>query len=208
MKKTVSILALVLLLAGCNLSPFHDNFSKEDGKEVLAKATFKEETIDSMATVEVYASMSPGNRFKRPDALLYYSDPFKELYTLVFRQTRADFNTSILGEKDLLEKSRRDGSSAVGLYGDYVADEDAHRIEDGQYNLLGEKKLHNLNFRSYSITGHLGKMQLFYLVGVYESPHYFHQVVVWTLASRRDLYEGIMTKMIESLRENPTGTLQ
>ena len=207
MKKTLPILSLVLLLAGCNLSPFHDNFSKEDGKEALAKAKFKVAPIDSTAQVEVFASMHVTQRLKNNEALLKYADPFKELYLMVFRQSRAGVDSFVAGEKDLLTRYLRDSSSLTAIYGDYVSANDARNLDGGHYNFLHKKNLHGMEFRAYVISGQYKKIPLVYLKGVYKSDHYFYQVIVWTLASRRDLYEGIMAKMIESLQENAAVTL-
>src|SRR5882757_3851795 len=121
MIKSGLLLALTgLLLAGCNLSPFHDNFSKEDGKEALAKAKFNVVTIDSTAQVEVFASMQVSQRIKNKEALIKYADPFKELYIMVFRQSRADVASFVAGEKDLSARYLRDSNSLTAIYGDYA----------------------------------------------------------------------------------------
>ena len=44
-------------------------------------------------------------------------------------------------------------------------------------------------------------MKIFYQVGFIKGKEQLYQVIVWTQAKRKNLYEGVMRKMIESLEE-------
>jgi len=214
MKKTAVITALVafvsiIFLPGCNLSSLREGFDKEDGKKVLAKAQFDRVFVDSTAELQVYASMNRSDELKNEDATLRFADPYKEIYLLVFKENVADFKTIVeSGEETKRQVSKSfswkpppPDTSLITIYGELTTGVATKKLENGRDSLLTEKMLHGMQYRAYAMTGSYKKIPLFYLKGVYKSNRYFYQVVVWTLARRRNLYEGVMTKMIESLQE-------
>jgi len=205
MKKAVFIAFLVapgfLLLAGCNLSSLRESFDKDEGKEVLAKAKFDRVLIDSTGELQVYASMNRSDELQNKEAVLRFADPYKELYLLVFKEEAEGFRVAIENNDSLYQRYQKDTSSIMDIYSNLTTGTTAKNLSSGKDSLLASKTLHNMSYRAYAITGTYKKIPLFYLKGIYKSNRYYYQVVVWTLANRRNLYEGVMKKMIESLEE-------
>jgi len=204
MKKTAVITLLaglgnMLLLTGCNLSSLREGFDKEDGKKMLAKAQFDRVFVDSTAELQVYASMNRSEELQNADATLRFADPYKEIYLLVFKEEVADFKALVENDGQTLVPPP--DSLLMAVYGERTTGASIKKLDNGKDSLLTEKTLHGMRYRAYAMTGGYKKISLFYLKGVYQSRRYFYQVVVWTLGSRRNLYEGVMKKMIESLQE-------
>ncbi len=200
MPKTISLLAFGLLLAGCNLPSFRQDFDKDAGKEVLAKAKFDRILVDSTAEIQVYSSMNRATSLSK-SATLQFSDPFKELYLVVIRETNASFEEALHEYRDQYVPYVRDSSSLIAIYGDFTSQRTVKTLENGKDSLMSAKKINGMEYRSYAITGSSDKIPIFYYKGVYKSEKYLYQVVSWTLAERRNLYEGVMQKMVESLVE-------
>ena len=196
-----------LLLAGCNLASMRSDFDKEEGKKVLAKAKFDRVLIDSTGEMQVYASMNRSDELQNESAILRFADPYKELYLLVFKDDVTDFK-QLVSENDSLHRHyQRDTGSLLSIYSNITTGNTLTKLRNGRDSLFSSRKLHGMDYRGYAITGSYKNISLFYLKGIYKSSHSFYQVVVWTLGSRRNLYEGVMKKMIESLQEE-TNTLQ
>ena len=214
MTRTASILACALILlcgllqAGCHLASMKESFDKEEGKEVLAKAKFDRVLIDSTGELQVYASMNRSTALKNEDAILRFADPYKELYLLVFKEDAGDFKTVMEDNDDLHGQYRKDTGAALAIYSNLTNQYTVKSMKSGKDSLLSARLLHGMEYRGYAITGVSGKISLFYMKGVYKSARNYYQVVTWTLASRRNLYEGIMQKMVESLQEGNNTTPQ
>ena len=191
----------MIALAGCNLSSLRESFNKDEGKEVLAKAKFDRVLIDSTGELEVYASM---NKVSPPNdaAILQFSDPFKELYLLVIREDKDEFSETMSQNRDQYMPYVKDSSSLLSVYGDYTAIRMAKNLQGGKDSLVAAKTVHGLPYRGYAVTGTDQKIPLFYMKGTYQGRHSLYQVIIWTMNSRRNLYEGVMKKMAESLQEN------
>lgn len=205
-----ALLALpALLSAGCNLASMRESFDKEEGKKVLANAKFDRVLIDSTGEIEVYASMNRSQGFKNKDAILSFSDPYKELYLLVMKEDVPAFASALENVEDMQKRLAKYYSAGlmppdtalINIYGELTTNASVKKLENGRDSLLSDRKLHGLQYKAYAITGSYKKIPLFYLKGIYKSTRHFYQVVVWTLGSRRNLYEGVMQKMIESLQE-------
>jgi len=207
MKRTLytsacTLLALAALLTtGCNLSSMREHFDKEEGKEVLARAKFDRVLIDSTGELQVYASMNRSDELRNKDAILSFADPYKELYLLVFKEDATDVMLTIAQNDTLSRLFHRDTSALLSVYGYMTIGASRRHLTGGSDSLLTARRLNGMDYQGYAVTGSYKHIPLFYLKGIYRSKHYFYQVVVWTLGSRRNLYEGIMQKMAESLRE-------
>ena len=199
-------LLLALLLAGCNLASMRNDFDKEEGKQVLAKAKFDRVLIDSTGEMQVYASMNRSEELQNESAILRFADPYKELYLLVFKDDVNDFR-QLVSENDSLSKYyAKDTSALLSLYSNMTTGATLTKLRGGKDSLFSSRRLHGMDYRGYAITGSYKNISLFYLKGIYKSHHSLYQVVVWTLGSRRNLYEGVMRKMVESLQEESTGS--
>lgn len=202
MKKMLSLMASGLLLAGCNLSSLRNGFDKDEGKEVLAKAKFDRVLVDSTGEMQVYASMNRATSLSQ-SATLQFSDPFKELYLIVIKENKSGFEEAVRDYRDQYVPYVKDSSSLIAIYGDFTSTRTAKNMDGGKDSLMSVKNLNGMEYRSYAITGSYQKIPLFYFKGIYKSGRYLYQVVTWTLAERRNLYEGVMKKMVESLVETP-----
>jgi hypothetical protein len=207
MKNTVVLFTAGLLFAGCNLASMRDNFDKDEGKEVLAKAKFDRVLIDSTGELQVYASMNRSDELKNDEACLKFADPYKELYLMVFKESGTDFKAAMENNPELYSQYKNDDTALMAIYSKLVTESASKKLLNGRDSLQESKNLHGMLYRAYAVTGSYKRVPLFYLKGIYKSKRNFYQVVVWTLAGRRNLYEGVMKKMAESLQEeNDSGT--
>jgi hypothetical protein len=67
--------------------------------------------------------------------------------------------------------------------------------------MLVRKTIHDMPLRIYSIEGEVKNMKVFYQVGFIKGKEQLYQVIIWTQAKRKNLYDGVMRKMIESVEE-------
>jgi hypothetical protein len=52
-----------------------------------------------------------------------------------------------------------------------------------------------------TMTGFVNNKEVFYKLGIIETPDYFYQIIVWTRQDKKEKLVGEMQKIIESFRE-------
>jgi hypothetical protein len=100
-------------------SSFSDEFSLEDGKEVLKKAKFDRVLIDSTGEIQVFASMNKTNELSK-ETDLQFMDTFKELYLMVIKEPIADFDFALELDSATYMKNVKDSSSTFAIYSEFV----------------------------------------------------------------------------------------
>jgi hypothetical protein len=202
MKKIFLLIITPLFFISCNLSSFRESFDKDEGKEALAKAKFDRVLIDSTGEIQVYASMNRASTLTE-GAAVQFQDPFKEIYLVVIKENVDEFSSTLKKHPDFYLPYVKDSSSEIAIYGDFTSSRTTKNLDAGKDSILTSKTLNGMAYRLYAIQGNYNKINLFYLKAVFKSDRFYYQVVAWTLLSRRNLYEGIMKKMVESLKEDP-----
>ena len=59
--------------------------------------------------------------------------------------------------------------------------------------------------RAYEVEGAIKNVKLAYRVATVETPEHYHQIITWTLLSRKDKNEAVLQKVIDSFRTVPEG---
>jgi hypothetical protein len=204
---SLAFFASLLLLAGCQWPALNEHFNEEDGKHVLANAKFDRVLIDSTGELQVYASMNRAEQVQGDTSQeLRFSDPFKEIYLVASKESTDQFINALAANDSLYHRYRADTSSLLAIYGELLNTAASGKLSDSKVSLVTNKTVNGMHYHAYTMTGVYEKMPIFYLNGIYKSEHFFYHVMVWTLASRRELYEGIMKKMAESVQEESAGS--
>ena len=76
-------------------------------------------------------------------------------------------------------------------------------IKDGKVSPPGRQTIDGKNAIVAEITGKIDQTEVYYRMGVIESPYAFYQILVWTRADNREKYQPDMIKIIESFKELP-----
>ena len=192
---------VLLLLFSCNMgSSFSDEFSLEDGKQVLKKAKFDRVLIDSTGEMQVFASMNKTDELSK-ETDLQFMDTFKELYLMVIKESIADFEFTLELDSATYMKNVKDSSSTFAIYSEFITHRMKGNLNTATDSMVIKKTSHDMPLRIYSLEGEVKNMKIFYQVGFIKGKEQLYQVIIWTQAKRKNLYEGVMRKMIESLEE-------
>ena len=181
-------------------SSFRDEFSLDEGKDVLRKAKFDRVLIDSTGEIQVFASMNKTNELSK-ETDLQFMDTFKELYLMVIKEPIADFDFALELDSATYMKNVKDSSSTFAIYSEFVIHRMMRSLTTGTDSMLVRKTIHDMPLRIYSIEGEVKNMKVFYQVGFIKGKEQLYQVIIWTQAKRKNLYDGVMRKMIESVEE-------
>ena len=130
----------------------------------------------------------PGGWQERPalndKASIKAANPVEEMYAIVITESKADFTA----EMTLDEFTNITRNSIVS-------------------NLLTpeatEPQLASVNgnsARTYEVDGVIKGVKLAYRVATVETPEHYHQVITWTLLSKKDTNRGTLLQVIDSFR--------
>lgn len=125
------------------------------------------------------------------DASFQYQNTDKDIYAIVIderKKTMANYDLDY--DIDLYFKNIASQPFLETIKNGKVS-EPHHGKIDGHEALISE------------ITGNVDGIDAYYKMGVIETPFAFYQILTWTRADNKNLYEKDMKRMIESFRELP-----
>ena len=115
------------------------------------------------------------------------ANPLEEMYVIVLTEAKSDFTN----EMTLDEFTRITRDSIVSNVSSNDATQPRPVLINGNPG------------RQYEVEGVVKGVKLAYRVATVETPEHFHQVISWTLLSRKDKNENTLQKVIDSFRTTP-----
>jgi len=179
MKNILLLLSILLFVSSCSFN------SKP--KEIDVKGKYK---------MNIPGFMISTNQLN-DDASLQYQNPLKELYIIVIDDTFDDFSKAI-NSNEVESEYTNDFNGFVELISSgegelFFTVADRSKMKDETINGLKAKTLENIR----NITG----VDIYYKAALIQGKDTYYQVIAWTLASRKDKHEKIITEMINSFTE-------
>ena len=122
-------------------------------------------------------------------AAIRAANPIEELYVIVLTDAKADFN-----EEMTLDEFT--SMTRTSLISNLVAAEATGPVP---------VTINGNSGRAYEVQGVIKGVKLAYRIATVETPDHYHQVISWTLQSRKDKNEPILQKVIDSFRPTDQG---
>jgi hypothetical protein len=84
-----------------------------------------------------------------------------------------------------------------------VASQPFLETKNGKVSTPGKEKINGCEALISEITGNVDGIDVYYKMGVVETPYAFYQILTWTRADKKEEYAADMNRMIESFKELP-----
>jgi hypothetical protein len=115
------------------------------------------------------------------------ANPLEEMYVIVISEPKVDFTQ----EMSLDEFTKITRESIISNLGSSDATEPKPVTINGNAG------------RAYDVQGTVKNVKLAYRVATVETPEHYHQLITWTLQSRKDKNEATLQSVIDSFRPTP-----
>jgi hypothetical protein len=152
------------------------------------ETVFNSVTINDNYSISIPEYLSPSTGMHQ-QASAQYENKEKEFYLLVIDESKADMQTYDL-DYDI-----------DTYYKNIVSKPFKDFIQGGKISIPGRQTINGAKALIADIEGEVNHTQIFYKLAVIETPNKFYQVVVWTRADQKEMYEKDMLAIIESLKE-------
>lgn len=127
-----------------------------------------------------------------PDASLQYQNALKEFYVVVIDEQKQGFYDAA---------SLTDYTADFTGYHDILKDGMEEEIGNVKITPTKDTQVNGLKAKTFSLTGDIEGIPVYYEIGYLEGKDRFYQVVTWTLESSKDKYKEPMQKIISSFKE-------
>lgn len=152
----------------------------------------------------VFTEVKVNNRYSLliPDYMQACTDLHKDA-SLQYQNTDKDIYALVIDEK---KKTMQDYSLDydIDTYFNNIASQGfSENIKDGKVSIPGRQEINGHKALIAEITGKIEENEVYYKLGLIETPYEFYQILVWTRAQNKEELQGDITKMIESFKELP-----
>ncbi|MBL0330843.1 MAG: hypothetical protein IPP64_15900 [Bacteroidetes bacterium] len=152
----------------------------------------------------VFTEVKVNNRYSMniPDYLQPCTDLHKDA-SLQYQNIEKDVYAMVIDEK---KKTMQDYSLDYDLdtYFNNIASQGfADNIKDGKVSIPGRQEIDGHKALIAEVTGKLENNEVYYKLGLIETPYEFYQILVWTRASNKEELEPDFVKILESFKELP-----
>ena len=125
------------------------------------------------------------------DASMQYQNVEKEIYAMVIDEKKKTMQNYSLDYD-------------IDTYFNNIASQGfAENIKDGKVSIPGRQQINGHKALIAEVTGKIENNEVYYKLGLIETPYEFYQILVWTKASNKEDLEHDIVKMIESFQELP-----
>lgn len=152
----------------------------------------------------VFTEVKVNNRYSMliPDYLQPCTDLHKDA-SMQYQNVEKDIYAMVIDEK---KKTMQDYSLDydIDTYFNNIASQGfAENIKDGKVSIPGRQEIHGHKALIAEVTGKIENNEVYYKLGLIETPYEFYQILIWTRASNKEELEPDIIKMIESFQELP-----
>ncbi len=162
---------------------------------IFVNSCTKETVFTSVKVNEKYTIAIPD--YLKPctdlhkDASIQYQNPEKEVYAIVI-----DERKKLMADYDL--------DYDLDLYYKNIASQAfIESIKNGKISPPGRQEIDGHKALITEITGNINGTDVYYRMGIIETPYAFYQLLAWTRTENKEKYMADMIKMIESFKESP-----
>jgi hypothetical protein len=161
-------------------------------------------TFNSCKHETVFTEVKVNNRYSLsvPDYMQPCTDLHKDA-SLQYQNIDKDIYTLVIDEK---KKTMQDYSLDydIDTYFNNIASQGfSENIKDGKVSIPGRQQINGHKALIAEITGKIEENEVYYKLGLIETPYEFYQILVWTRAQNKEELAPDITKMIESFQELP-----
>ena len=154
------------------------------------ETVFTEVKVNNRYSLTIPDYMQPCTDLHK-DASMQYQNIDKDIYILVI---------------DEKKKTMQDYSLDydIDTYFNNIASQGfSENIKDGKVSIPGRQQINGHKALIAEITGKIEENEVYYKLGLIETPYEFYQILVWTRAQNKENLQEDITKMIESFQELP-----
>lgn len=152
----------------------------------------------------VFTEVKVNNRYaiSLPDYLQPCTDLHKDA-SLQYQNTEKEIYAIIIDEKKITMQDY-DLDYDIDLYFNSIASQPfLETIKDGKVSPPGRQTINGNKAIVAEITGKIDENEVYYRMGVIETPYEFYQILIWTRTENKTKVEPDMIRMIESFKELP-----
>lgn len=152
------------------------------------EASFKEVKVNDRYSISIPEYLQPCVDLHK-DASFQYQNTDRDIYAFVI-----DERKKTMAKYDL--------DYDIDLYFK-VASQPFLENKNGKVGTPKKEKINGNEAIVSDITGNVDGIDVYYRMGVVETPYAFYQILTWTRADKKDEYSNDMNGMIESFKELP-----
>ncbi len=153
-------------------------------------AVFTDVKINSRYTISLPDYLQPCADLHK-DASLQYQNTEKDVYAIVIDEKK---KTMVNYDLNYNLDSYFNNIASQGFI---------ESIKNGKVSIPGRETINGNKALVAEITGKIDQTDVFYKMGIIETPFTFYQILVWCRAENKEKYESDMMKIIESFKEMP-----
>lgn len=177
--KKILALCLFLSLASC-----------EESKNVETI------TVPNKYTVELPDYLSKAHDL-HDDASLQYQNALKEFYVVIIDEPKQDFFN--------IAKTTEDFPADFEGYHQILKSGLEESIQKIEISESKDLQINGLKAKTFSLTGEIEAIPVYYDVAYIEGKDRFYQIVTWTLKNNKEKYETQMHAILSSFKEIGSG---
>lgn len=154
------------------------------------ETAFKEVKVNERYAISIPDYLQPCVDL-HADASFQYQNTDKDIYAFVI-----DERKKTMASYDL--------DYDINLYFENIASQPFHEIiKNGKVSPPKKEKIDGHDALVSEITGSVDGIEVYYRMGVIETPYAFYQILTWTRADKKEEFQPDMNTMIESFKELP-----
>jgi len=153
-------------------------------------------TVKNKFSLELPSFLSKA-RDLHNDASLQYQNAFKEFYVVVIDEPKQEFYD--------VANTTTDFTPDLNGYYQILKNSLEESISDTQFTPTKDIQINGLKAKTFSFTGEIDNLPIFYDIAYIEGKETFYQVVIWTLKGSKEKFNEPMDKIISSFKEIGSG---
>lgn len=157
----------------------------------------EKEEFNTITIAEKYSMKLPSSLSKSEDlnenASLQYQNVFKELYTIVVDETKESV--------DPILASDTTASTNLDKYTQLLKTNFEKTLTNFKCSEIEKSLINGLDAQTYSITGTIDNIDVYYDVAFVEGKENYYQILVWTKLNQKEEYSKTIKEMIASFKE-------
>ncbi|HEY0030574.1 MAG TPA: hypothetical protein VGC65_07440 [Bacteroidia bacterium] len=152
----------------------------------------------------VFTEVKVNNRFSIsvPDYLQACTDLHKDA-SVQYQNTEKEVYAMVINEKKITMQNYSLDYDIDTYFNNITSQGFAENIKDGKVSPPGRQEIHGNKALIADVSGKIENNEVYYKLGLIETPYEFYQILMWTSADHKDDLEPDMVKMIESFQELP-----
>jgi hypothetical protein len=153
-------------------------------------------------TIFIKKEVPNGYSILVPDYLQPCADLHKDA-SLQYQNVEEDIYALVIDEKKVTMQDNGLYFTLDEYYKNIVSQPFLETIKDVKVTIPGRQQINGKPALITEMTGKVDKNEVFYKMGLIETPYEFYQILIWTRGDNKEKFEPDMMKMIESFNELP-----